>query len=77
MYCIPIIKLTINAQFEHIDGSAYTQFESHDVSSYYLRQMTKMAPELILWSQMAPNLFIWTEMAPFINASIRVCFSPK
>jgi hypothetical protein len=37
----------------------------------------KMAPELILWSQMAPNLFIWTEMAPFINASIRVCFSPK
>jgi len=42
-----------------------------------LRQMTEMAPELILWSQMAPNLFIWTEMAPFINASIRVCFSPK
>ena len=41
------------------------------------RQMTEMAPELILWSQMAPNLFIWTEMAPFINASIRVCFSPK
>jgi hypothetical protein len=39
--------------------------------------MTKMAPELILWSQMAPNLFFWTEMAPFINASIRACFSPK